>query len=387
MDKKVQLGSKFIILTLVLITVGLIVTIVGFMSGEATRTWANLLLGNFYFLSIAMGAAFWMALQAITQSGWSSAYLRVPQAITNFFIVSFILWIFMFFGLHDLYHWSHAEDVLNDPLLLHKRPYLNIPFFSVRFVLFFTLWIYLTQRIRKLSLSEDLHGGIKYFEKIEFTSKVFIFVIAFTFSLFSIDWIMSLDPHWYSTIYPIKKFISAFYHGTAIIIAIIIIMHKLGYFPMLTRSHLADFSRYLFALSIIWAYIWLVQYLLIWYANIPEETIYYVPREMGEYKNYFYAELLVNWAFPFLFLMWNRVGKSQVGMLIVVFVLMIGQWIEMYMSIMPDLVESHRITFYEVGIFAGFLGVFSLAVGYSLSKVPLIAKNHPYLQESMPEKH
>lgn len=387
MDKKVQIGGKFKIAMFVLIALGLIATIVGFLSGEGTRTWANLLLGNYYFLSITMGAAFWMALQAITQSGWSSAYLRIPQAMSNYFIVSFVLWIPMFVGLHDIYHWTHADVVANDPILLHKEPYLNIPFFTARFALFFALWIFLTQRIRKLSLSEDLHGGKKYFEKIEFTSKIFIFVMAFSFSLFTIDWLMSIDPHWYSTIYAIKKFVSSFYHGTAIIIAVLIILHKLGHFPMLSRKHMADFSRYLFALSIIWGYMWLSQYLLIWYANIPEETVYYVPREMGEYKNYFYAELILNWAFPFLFLMWNRVGKSQVAMLFVIGVLMIGQWVELYMSIMPGLIESHQITFYEMGIFAGFLGIFSYVVAYSLSKVPLIPKNHPYLYESMADEH
>ena len=387
MDKKLQIGGKFKIAMFVLIALGIIVTIIGFLSGEATRTWANLLLGNYYFLSITMGAAFWMALQAITQSGWSSAYLRIPQSMSNYFIVSGILWIFMFFGLHDLYHWTHADAVADDPLLLHKQPYLNIPFFTVRFVLFFLLWIFLTQRIRKLSLSEDLNDGNQYFQKIEFTSKLFIFVMAFSFSMFTIDWLMSLDPHWYSTIYAIKKFVSSFYHGTAIIIAVVIILHKLGYLPMLTRTHMADFSRYLFALSIIWGYMWLSQYLLIWYANIPEETIYYVPREMGEYKNYFYAELILNWAFPFLFLMWNRVGKSQVAMLFAIGVLMIGQWIELYMSIMPGLVESHQITIYEIGIFLGFLGIFSFVVAWSLSKVPVIAKNHPYLAESMPAEH
>lgn len=387
MDKKVQIGKKFKIAMYVLIALGLIVMVVGFLTGETTRTWANLLLGNFYFLSITMGAAFWMAIQSITQSGWSSAYVRIPQAITNYFVVSFVLWIFMFFGLHDIYEWTHLDVVQNDPILLHKSAYLNIPFFTIRFILFFALWIFLTQRIRKLSLNEDLHGGISYFEKIEFTSKVFIFVMAFSFSLFSIDWIMSIDPHWYSTIYAVKKFISAFYHGTAIIIAIVIILHKMGHLPMLTRTHMADFSRYLFALSIIWAYIWLVQYLLIWYANIPEETVYYVPREMGQYRNYFYAELIINWAFPFLFLMWNRVGKSQVAMLFVIGVLMIGQWIELYMSIMPGLVESHKITIYEIGIFLGFAGAFSLTVAYALSKFPVIAKNHPYLSESMPAEH
>ncbi|MFA5418044.1 MAG: hypothetical protein WC341_06255 [Bacteroidales bacterium] len=387
MDKKVQLSGKFKMIMYVMIALGVISVIAGFYTENGTRAWANLLLNNYYFLSVAMGALFWMAIQAVTQSGWSAAYLRIPQAMSNYLIVSFVLFAFMFFGLHDLYHWSHADAVSADPLLQHKEPYLNIPFFALRYILFFGLWIFLTFRIKSLSLNEEKIGGLSFFNKIEFNSKVFIFVFAFSFSLFSIDWLMSLDAHWYSTIYVVKKFIMAFFHGVTVIVAIAIILRKLGYLPMLSKEHIANFSRYIFALSIIWAYMWLSQYLLIWYANIPEETIYYIPREMGEYKSLFYTELLVNWAFPFLFLMWNRVAKNENLVLVAVLVLAVGQWVELYMSIMPSLDLKNAISFVEVGTFIGFAGLFGLVTGLSLSKIPLIAKNHPYLIESLAEEH
>lgn len=383
MEKQLKVGDGFKIVTFVLVVFGLFTVFFGFYSGEGTRTWANLLLNNYYFLSVAIGATFWMALQAITQSGWSAEFIRIPQAMSNYLIVSFVLWIFLFMGLHDLYHWTHHDHVMHDPILLHKEPYLNVPFFSIRFVLFFALWIFLTQRIKRLSAQEDLHGGLSYFNKIEFTSKVYIFVLAFTFSLFTIDWLMSLDAHWYSTIYAVKKFVMSFYHGVTIITAIAIVLYKMGYLPKLNKTHLADFSRYIFALSIIWGYMWLSQYLLIWYANIPEETVYYVPRIMSDYKGYFYAELIINWLFPFLFLMWNRIGKTYNGLLFVVLVLIIGQWIELYMSIMPNTIESHSITYVEVGIFLGYIGVFGWVVGWSLTKMRLVPKNHPYLVESL----
>jgi hypothetical protein len=383
MEKQLKIGDGFKIVTVVFVIFGLFTVIAGFLTGNGTRTWANLLLNNYYFMSITIGATFWMALQSITQSGWSAEFIRIPQAMSNYLIVSFVLWIFMFFGLHDLYHWTHADAVRNDAILLHKEPYLNIPFLAVRFVIFFALWIFLTQRIKRLSLQEDKFGGIQYLGKIEFTSKVYIFVLAITFSLFSIDWLMSLDPHWYSTIYSMKKFIMAFYHGVTIITAVSIILYKLGYLPNLNKTHLSDFSRYIFALSIIWGYIWLSQYLLIWYANIPEETVYYVPRLLSDYKPYFYAELIVNWLFPFLFLMWNRVGKSYYGLLFVTLVLISGQWIELYMSIMPDTEEIHRITYIEVGTFFGYAGLFALVVAWSLTKIRLVPKNHPYLVESL----
>ena len=386
MEKQLKVGEGFKVICFVLIAFGLFTVLTGFFTGDHVRTWANLLLNNYYFMSVTIGATFWMAMQAITQSGWSAAYIRIPQAMSNYLIVSFILWAFMFFGLHDLYHWSHHDAVMHDPILLHKEPYLNIPFFTIRYVLFFALWIYLTQRIKKLSLEEDKIGGLTNFNKIEFTSKVYIFVLAITFSLFSIDWLMSLDPHWYSTIYAVKKFVMSFYHGVVLITVIAIILYKLGYLPALTKTHLSDFARYIFALSIIWGYIWLSQYILIWYANIPEETVYYVPRIMAEYKNYFYLELIINWAFPFLFLMWNRIAKSPMALLFVAIVLMSGQWIELYMSIMPETADTHNITYIEVGTFLGYFALFALVVAWSLTRIPLVAKNHPYLIESL-EQH
>lgn len=387
MDKKVQLSGKFKIAMIILIVVGLISVAIGFLTEDGKRAWANLLLNNYYFLSIALGGTFWLAIQYVTQSGWSSAYIRIPMAMSNYFIISMALFAIMFLGVHDLYHWSHADAVAHDPILQHKAPYLNVPFFAIRFFVFFVLWIFLTWRIKKLSTQEDIVGGIELFKKLEFASKVFIFVFAVSFSLFTIDWLMSLDPHWYSTIYVVKKFIMAFFHGISVITAIVIILNKLGYLPMLTKKHLHDFSRYIWALSLIWGYMWLSQYLLIWYANIPEETVYYIPREMGEFKSLFYTELIMNWTFPFFFLMWNRIAKSANWLLFTVVVLIIGQWVELYMSIMPGTLESHGIGIVEIGTFIGSMGLFALVVGISLSKINLVPQKHPYLIESTTEEH
>lgn len=387
MDKKVQLSGKFITAMIILIVIGLISVTLSFLGEDVKRAWANLLLNNYYFMSVAIGATFWLAIQAISQSGWSIAYIRVPMAMSNYFIVSMVLFAILFLGLHDLYHWTHADAVAHDPILAHKAPYLNVPFFAIRYIVFFALWIFLSQRLKRLSLKEDKIGGMDCFKKTEMTSKIFIFVFAVSFSLFTIDWLMSLDAHWYSTIYVVKKFIMAFFHGSAVITAIVIILYKLGYFPMLTKKHLHDFSRYIWALSLIWGYMWLSQYLLIWYANIPEETVYYIPREMGEYKSLFYAELIINWAFPFFFLMWNRIAKNANLLLFTVAVLIVGQWVELFMSIMPGTIDTRAINIYDIGTFIGSLGLFTLIVALSLSKMPIIPKKHPYLMESTTEEH
>ncbi len=382
MDKKLHVSQSFKIILFAFIGVGILTVAAGFLTGNGERTWATLLQDNFYFLSVALGALFWMAIQSITQSGWSAAFVRIPQAMSSYLVVAFILWLFLFINLHGFFHWSTSEAV-SDPVLAHKAPYLNILFLAIRFVVFFGLWILLTFRIRKLSLKEDTFGGLTYFNKIEFNSKVFIFILGISFIFFPIDWLMSLEPHWFSTLFSVKYFVSAFYHGSTIIIAIVIILHKLGYFPFLTKGHLHNFSKYIFMLSIMWGYMWFVQYLLIWYGNIPEETSYYLLRRQDGFKTLFLAEIFINWFFPFLFLMWNRLAKNSNALLLTVGVLFIGQWIEIYNAVYPPLVHHASIGLIEIGTFVGFAALFTFVVVQALAKHPLIAKNHPYLVESL----
>jgi len=330
MDKKLQISQSFKNIMILLIVIGVAAIAAGFLTGDVTRTWANLLLNNFLFLSITLGGLFWMALQSISQSGWSAAFVRVPQALVAYLMVAAILWLFLFIGIPHLFHWATPGVALHDPVLAHKAPYLNVPFFVIRMVVFFFLWILIAWRIRKLSLREDKIGGVDLFNRIEFLSKVFIFVLAVSFVFVAVDWLMSLDPHWFSTLFAVKFFISAFYHGSVMIVGVVIVLNKLGYLPFLNKGHLHDFSKYIFMLSIMWGYMWFVQYLLVWYGNIPEETVYFHIRREEGFQALFLAEIFINWLFPFLFLMWNRMARNANVLLLTVIVLLAGQYIEIY---------------------------------------------------------
>jgi len=296
MDQKLKISKRFNYLTFILMGIGLVTIITGFFVNP-TKTWANYLMNNYYFLSLAIGATFFAALQYITQTGWSSAFIRVPQAMSDVIPVIAILMLpILIFGLPELYHWAHAGAAEHDPIIAHKSPYLNQSFFIFRYILFFAVWIFLTQYLKRLSLKEDKVGGLKYFHRSGLFSKVYIFALAITFSLATFDWVMSVDVHWFSTIFAFRNFAMAFYHGTVVITLIIIILSKLGYLPFLNKAHLKDLSKYIFILSIIWTYLWFSQYILIWYANIPEETVYYLPRTKGAFVPLFYAELIINFA-------------------------------------------------------------------------------------------
>ncbi len=382
-DKKLVISKAFSYITLALIILGLITAIVGFMSNPV-KTWANFLMNNYYFLSLAIGATFFAALQYITQSGWASGFIRIPQAMGSIIpFIAVLMLPILIFGLPEIYHWAHEGAADHDPVIAHKSPYLNVPFFVFRFVLYFAVWIFMNWWLRRLSLKEDVNGGMDYFHKSEFYSKVYIFTLAVTFSLATFDWIMSIDVHWYSTIFAFRNFAMAFYHGTTVMVFIIIILNKLGYLPFLAKSHLKDYSRYIFILSIIWTYMWFSQYMLIWYANIPEETVYYLPRTKGAFVPLFYLELIINWVVPFALLLSNYLVTHKNTLLSICLVIIIGQWIDLYQQVIVGTYGKLEIGFIEVGMFLGFAGLFAYLTARSLASAPLVPRHHPYLEESL----
>ena len=283
MKEQTTVSRNFKIITFLLIAIGAATIIFGLITDRQT-TWANYLIVNYYFFSIAMGGAFFFVIQSISQSGWSSAFKRVPEAMLSYIPFAALFFLLIWFGMNDLYQWSHKDIVALAPLVQHKSVFLNVPFFFARMILYFVLWIVFVRKLRQISLHEDLADPADtnrimiLFGKTELYSKIFIFILAVTFSLSAIDWIMSLDVRWYSTIFTLKNLVAAFLHGVSILTLIVFILYKRGYFPFLNEYHLHDFARYLFMLSIVWGYFWFAQFMIIWYGNIPEETAYYSMR-------------------------------------------------------------------------------------------------------------
>jgi hypothetical protein len=273
MKEQLKITGPFRIISIALMIIGAAAFLTGIFS-NAQRTWASYLIVNYYFFSISMGAAFFLTLQYISQSGWSSGFLRVPESMMAYIPVAAVFFLLIWFGLKELYPWSHAEVASIDQVIRHKSPYLNTGFFFTRMIIFFCAWIIFGYLLRRTSNSMDTATGdslMIIFNRNEMYSKIFIFIFAISFSLSAFDWIMSIDIHWYSTIFALKNVVSAFLHGVSVITLIVFILHRRGYFPFLNYFHLHDFARYIFMLSIIWGYFWFSQFMLIWYGNRPFE--------------------------------------------------------------------------------------------------------------------
>lgn len=388
MKERLQISGGFRIACIVLAAIGVICFVLGLRTDPET-TWGSYLVAAYYFIELAVGAAFFLAIQNISQSGWSSAFRRIPEAMMTWIPLAAIFFLLLYFGMHRLYHWSHEDVVAADPLLQHKSAFLNIPFFFIRMAASFLLWTILVLTLRKLSLREDSldpsdqDGIFSIFHKSEMYSRILIFVLALTFSVSSFDWIMSLQPHWFSGIFAFKDFISAFLHGTSMITLIVFILYRLGYFGFLNEYHLHDFARYIFILCIIWGYMWFSQFIIIWYGNIPEETQFYFYRWQDGWKVLFWLQIILNWGVPFMVLLPVQPSRKMNVIMGVIIVLMIGQYIDIFVEVMPSVTAEPSFGWINAGIFLGFAGLFALTVATALSRASLIVRNHPYLEESL----
>ena len=361
------------------------------------RVWINLWINNIYFLGIALTGVLFLALQYASQAGWSAYIKRIPEAFGGWLYVAFGLTL-VSFGLANyagpyhfhMFHWLdsslYVEEGENyDAIIAGKQSYLNLTFFLARMVAYFVLWIIMFRYIRNESLKEDLYGGETHWRKLRKYSTFFIILFAVTSSTAAWDWVLSIDTHWFSTMFGWYVFSSWFVGGLAAMTLIIIWLREKGYLLQLNSSHLHDLGKYIFAFSIFWAYIWFSQFLLIYYANIPEETVYFVERlRSGQYAWVFFVNILLNFIFPFLVLMTRDSKRHTIFLKIVCSVLLVGHWFDFYLMITPGtLGENGGIGFIEIGMAAIFAVGFIYVVLRALSKAPLVARNHPMMEESL----
>lgn len=376
-------------LSFVLMAIGLFSVIYGFVT-NAERTWSSLLLGNHYFLAIALGALFFLAVQYAAEVGWSVVIKRILMGMSTYMWIPALvmLLIFAFGGHHHLYHWTHSE--LFDPkspdfdaVINGKKGYLNLPFFIIRMVAYFGIWTAFALFIRKESLKEDIEGGTVHFHKNVKNSAIFLVLFAVTSSMSAWDFMMSLDPHFFSTLFGWYNFASLFAASLSVICMLTIYLKKQGYLEKVNQNHLHNIGLFMFAFSVFWTYLWFSQFMLIWYANLPEEVNYFIIR-IKDYKFLFAANLLINFLFPFLTLMSRDAKRKTTYLLVAAIAIFIGHWLDFFMMIMPStLGPNWSMGIPEIGITLGFGGLFLFVVFNALSKAPLMPKQHPFLEESI----
>jgi len=357
------------------------------------RLFANLWINNVFFIGLSIIGVFFFALQWAASAGWSAGIIRIPMAFGSWLPIAFILMVAVFAAAmpsHALFHWLdpslYIEDGPNyDSIIAGKRGYLNVPFYAIRGVVFFGVWYLLFKALRKNSLNEDLNPSDSYWRKNRTLATIFIIFFGLSSSSAAWDWVLSIDTHWFSTMFGWYVFASWFVSGLAAITLIVVFLKEAGYLKVVNANHIHDLGKFVFAFSIFWTYIWFSQFLLIYYANIPEETYYFVERwKSDHYAPYFFINLILNFFFPFLMLMTRDAKRQIIFLKIVCFVVLFGHWIDFYLMVTPGtLKENGGFGFLEIGLIMIYATTFLFVVLRSLAKNPLVAKNHPMLEESL----
>ncbi|MPQ45724.1 quinol:cytochrome C oxidoreductase [Marinifilum sp. N1E240] len=382
MDNNYTFSRKTRAFLMALGGIGIVLMLLGYFieSPNGQRLWTNFLINNLYFLFIALFGVVFQALHKIAYSGWHTSLQRIPEAMSAFLPISAVLMFLLYFGMHDIYHWSHEN--LHDPILEGKAAYLNIPFFFIRMVIYFAGWIGLGYLLRKNSLHQDLSTDVKYYKKGKLLAALFMVFFAISSSTMSWDWLMSIDAHWFSTLYGWFVFIGLFVSGIACIILMISFLKTQGKLEFINKEHIHDMGKYLFAFSIFWMYLWFSQYLLIWYSHIPEETAYFAPR-LNDHTILFFTILIMNFLIPFLGLMTRNSKRNLKWLSFMAVIVLVGQWLNIYLLVIPGTIgKAAQIGIVEIGFVCLFLGGFLYVVFASLAKAPLLSKNDPLLEES-----
>lgn len=363
------------------------------------RLYTTLWMNNVFFIGLGIIGLFFVAIHYAAQAGWSAGFIRVPLSMGNWIPIAGVLTLVLFFVTnHTVFHWTHdylyeEGGAQYDEIISGKAPFFYWPgegggfptFFILRMVLFFAMWYWFFLIIRKNLLAEDLEDKPIYWYKNRSTSAWFLVFFAVSSSVAAWDWVMSIDTHWFSTMFGWYVFASWWITGLAMITLICAFLKEAGYLKVVNANHLHDLGKYMFAFTIFWTYIWFSQFLLIWYANIPEESVYFIERmTTSPYSWIFYTNLIMNFVLPFLLLM-TRDSKRQIAMLKVVCpIIIVGHWFDFYNMVTPGIMQNEgALGFLEIGVAVIFFAAYLLVVLGALAKMPLVGKNHPTLAESL----
>jgi hypothetical protein len=374
------------------IFVGLLVVGVGLAIAAYTkdpkRFWPAMAHNHFYFLSLAVGGLFFAAIQWVTGAMWSAPVRRLAESFTSFLPWLLVTFAVLFFGLKDLYKWTDASLVAGDVMLAGKKAYLNVPFFVVRNVVAILVWIGFSSVMVGNSIKQDETRDPSINGRNRVFGPIFLMLFAITFTLTSFDILMSLDPYWFSTMFGVYCFAGLFYSTLALIAIVTIYLKRKGALEgIVNDNHLHDLGKFMFAFSVFWAYIGFSQFMLIWYANLPEETGYFLHRMTPAWKAVS-AFLLFGKFFAVFFMLLPRGNKRDPRVLWGVgWFMLVAQWIDILWLVQPEFFTSPTVGWVELGVLAAFVGAFGLSIFRFLGKHTIVAIGDPKLAESVHHHH
>lgn len=385
-----------------LCAIGVIALAAG-LATDSLRAWMNLLVDGFFVLSLGVSATFFIAAQRVAHSKWWSPIRRIPEAFSLLLPVAAVLMIVLAFGFHSLYPWTdpHSPDMVANNELIHagRFTYLSPPFIYARMIVITGVWILFALRMRQISIAGDAsrEAGNSAYTRLFRYSGVFTPLFAITFALAAYDWIISLEPKWFSTMFSVYIFAGSFVQGiAAIALATLVLKRKQlwGKDGALVDTHVIQtLGTMMLAFSTFWGYTWVCQYLLIWYGNIPDEAVWYVQRSTGSllppsgWLPLLLAGFVVSWIIPFFTLLPFKSKRSFKVMTAMAILILAGRWFDLYIQVMPSHGGPPRFSWMELGMAAGTCGLIWLVFIAGVSRAPLIPVHEPVIEARRGQAH
>lgn len=347
--------------------------------------WANWLLVSYFILTLGLGGLCFIAIEYASGSTWSIAIRRVPEAMTRVIPIAAIAILIAIVMRPELYPWTSGHfGGSAESELAFKRAWLEWRLFLARAVGYAVIWSIFAWAIPRQSRLQDAGDAPGRTITSRRLSLAFLVLFAVTFSLAAFDWIMSMEPGWFSTIFAVYNFAGLFLSALAAIIVLTVWLERRAMAGVVNDSHIHDLAKLFFAMSTFWMYIWFSQYMLIWYADMPEETVYFVPRMQGGWLVLMIANLVLNWAIPFLVLMRRRAKLNRRVLVTVASIVLVGRWLDLYLMILPHITgDTPRIGLSAIGLAAGGFGLCALALTSALRAAPVVPVGDPHLSQSL----
>lgn len=362
---------------------GVVACLVG-VSGNPVAAFGSYHAAYMLYLALALGSLAFVLIHHVTGARWGVVLRRIAEAVASTLPLFVILFVPVLLGKNHLFEWMRPEVAASDKLIQEKAGYLNVPFFLVRAVFYFAVWTFFSTRLAKLSQAQDGGNGEAYLAKMKRLTApaILLFALSITFAAF--DWLMSVSPHWFSTMFGVYYFAGAFQAGLALLILVTFAIRRTGLLQgIVSVEHMHDMGKFLFAFTVFYAYIAFCQYFLIWYANIPEETFWYLERWEGGWAGTALTMVFTTFVIPFLILL-GREPKRRAGPLIAAsLIVLIGRAIEMYWMVMPSLKVGPTMPWTTLAALVGIGGLFLGTIAWRLGKAPLIPIGDPYLRASL----
>jgi hypothetical protein len=353
--------------------------------GNSKQFFFSWLVSFLFFMSIALGALFFVLIQYAAQGGWGVVLRRIGETVFSTIPLMAILFLPVVLGMHDLYEWSHADAVEHDALLRWKEPYLNSSFFLIRAALFFAIWSFIAINYYNGSRRQDSTGDHAISVRLRKFAGPSIIVLALTQSFAAIDWIMSLTPHWYSTMFGVYFFAGSWVGFIALLSVLVSAMRGAGLVDkIISREHMQDVGKFLFAFTAFWAYIAFSQFFLMWYGNMPEETIFFKARMEGSWLTVSLILLFGHFFAPFFYLMGRSVKRNGATLALGGLWVLLMHFVDLYWQVMPTLhPEGFSPSLLDVAAFMAVGGSFVATAGWLMRRQALVPLRDPRLAESL----